>query len=294
MIKFPAECGAPRPGRGLPTCMSEAQLRRMHAHLSVSCSSNRQATINSWSKKKGTRGTYKKVICVHLLSTCTVPGSPSNSPSFFIIQRLHSNSLSFCKRLLRKQKLFSANHQRFELPTPESNPHSSTPGPHGKTRKRRHLFAPQTTRTHHFRSKVRGYPSWVSFHPDFRSISKSPQEYRVLPLSRQKDTIVKTPIRETILLTTPFAKSLRRNFFHTRRYYDLPFLLPKTTYATHSDISRHNVPRRLSTLTLCRSPHTTRPSASKSTRCREETHTPACSTHTATTNSNARSVVRTI
>jgi hypothetical protein len=76
-----------------------------------------------------------------------------NPPFFIEYTAPHSNSILISKEIAclpfhtlvhtkvnrGKQELFSASTQRFELPTPENNPHSS-PALHGKTRKKRHLL----------------------------------------------------------------------------------------------------------------------------------------------------------
>lgn len=220
------------------------------------------------------------MICVHLSSNY---GSPSSSP--LIIKTLHSNNTL----VLPFEKVFTA----LRIAYPRKQPAFITPGPTRQNKEKTPSFCATNDQNTPFSFKSPGlfFLGFLSSRLSLNFQIKSPTRITECFLHLDRKTLSLRRLFAKLYFDDTFAKSLPRNFFYTLRYCDSPFLQP---LATHEQDLRHNVSRRLSPLKLRRSPHTTRPSTSKSTRCREETHTPACSTHSATTNSNARSVVSTV
>jgi hypothetical protein len=162
------------------------------------------------------------VIYVHLLA---VPGSPSNSPSFFIIKRLHSN----ITLVLPFEKVFTA----LRIAYPRKQPAFIDPGPTRQNKEKTPSFCATNDQNTPFSFKSPGL-SFLGFlsSPDFHSISKPLlQNTECFHPTRQK-TLSLRRLFAKLYFDDTFAKSLRRNFFHTSRYYDSPFHLHNHTH-TH-------------------------------------------------------------
>ena len=216
------------------------------------------------------------------------PAPHLDFPISFVIKPTHSR---FCplKKVFKKTKALSGPPQRFELPTPENNPHSS---PHGSTRQNKEktefdaIFCATLKRTQntiHFAQKSGATILFVFlFFTSRLSLITTAGSHRVFPFSTRQETLSLKRLFyfDDVLckvLFDPHDLAIQRPTSHTQ------------THATH--ISRNNVPCRLPPNPLRGSPHTTRLSPSSSLCGRKETHTLASSTNTPTTNNDSRSVV---